>query len=221
MTCLLCHEIDLSQLTFVELMLLKPKQNVICQTCKGSFEALSREMGCQTCCKQIPQKQCQDCIYWGKKGIEVNHFSLYRYNEAMKKYFSLFKFQGDYLLKDVFSKEIKAALKKYKGYTIVPVPLSHEGYQNRQFNQVIAFLQSANIPYKNILSKKDGGKQSANNKEERLKQVQQFTLKNEAELGDNLLIVDDIYTTGATIAQIRKLLEEKGIKNIKSFSLAR
>lgn len=26
MTCLLCHEIDLSQLTFVELMLLKPKQ---------------------------------------------------------------------------------------------------------------------------------------------------------------------------------------------------
>ncbi|HEO7285809.1 TPA: ComF family protein, partial [Streptococcus agalactiae] len=94
-------------------------------------------------------------------------------------------------------------------------------YQNRQFNQVIAFLQSANIPYKNILSKKDGGKQSANNKEERLKQVQQFTLKNEAELRDNLLIVDDIYTTGATIAQIRKLLEEKGIKNIKSFSLAR
>ncbi len=74
---------------------------------------------------------------------------------------------------------------------------------------------------KSILSKKDGGKQSANNKEERLKQVQQFTLKNEAELGDNLLIVDDIYTTGATIAQIRKLLEEKGIKNIKSFSLAR
>lgn len=59
------------------------------------------------------------------------------------------------------------------------------------------------------------------NKEERLKQVQQFTLKNEAELRDNLLIVDDIYTTGATIAQIRKLLEEKGIKNIKSFSLAR
>ncbi|HEO7124681.1 TPA: ComF family protein, partial [Streptococcus agalactiae] len=114
-----------------------------------------------------------------------------------------------------------AALKRYKGYTIVPVPLSHEGYQNRQFNQVIAFLQSANIPYKNILSKKDGGKQSANNKEERLKQVQQFTLKNEAELRDNLLIVDDIYTTGATIAQIRKLLEEKGIKNIKSFSLAR
>ena len=31
MTCLLCHEIDLSQLTFVELILLKPKQNVICQ----------------------------------------------------------------------------------------------------------------------------------------------------------------------------------------------
>ncbi|WP_261974597.1 ComF family protein, partial [Streptococcus agalactiae] len=48
-----------------------------------------------------------------------------------------------------------------------------------------------------------------------------YGTKNEAELGDNLLIVDDIYTTGATIAQIRKLLEEKGIKNIKSFSLAR
>lgn len=90
MTCLLCHEIDLSQLTFVELILLKPKQNVICQTCKGSFEALSREMGCQTCSKQILRKQCQDCIYWGKKGIEVNHFSLYRYNEAMKKIFFSF-----------------------------------------------------------------------------------------------------------------------------------
>lgn len=68
MTCLLCHEIDLSQLTFVELMLLKPKQNVICQTCKGSFEALSRGWVAKHVASKFPKNNVK-IVFIGVKKV--------------------------------------------------------------------------------------------------------------------------------------------------------
>ena len=32
------------------------------------------------------------------KGVKVDHVALYSYNQAMKEYFSRYKFDGDYLL---------------------------------------------------------------------------------------------------------------------------
>ena len=50
---------------------------------------------------------------------------------------------------------MKAELKKYKGYTIVPIPLSDARKKKRGFNQVTAILESAGIPYQDLLKKKD------------------------------------------------------------------
>ena len=41
--------------------------------------------------------------------------------------------------------DIKKALKKYKSYTIIPTPISHEKKQERGFNQVSTILDFAEI----------------------------------------------------------------------------
>ena len=104
----------------------------------------------------------------------VEHEALYRYNTAMKDYFKRYKFEGDRLLGMVFACDIKKALKKYKSYTIIPTPISHEKRQERGFNQVSTILDFAEIKYSSLFQKEDTLAQSKKTREERLKTSQHF-----------------------------------------------
>ena len=59
--------------------------------------------------------------------------------------------------------------------------------------------------------------QSKKTREERLKTSQHFQLKEEVSEKQKYLIFDDIYTTGKTIELMKRLLIEKGVKEIKTF----
>lgn len=194
----------------------------MCDNCKNKFEQVS-EASCKTCCKKSSEISCEDCQEWERKGKSVNHKALYYYNEEMKEYFQKYKFQGDQLLAGLFAEEVKAALKKYKGYTIVPIPLSDKRNEKRGFNQVTAILESAGIPYQDLLIKKDTKAQSQKNKKERLKAEQAFERKEleNKNWPEKIMIMDDIYTTGATIERAKEMLHVNEVKEIRSFSLAR
>ena len=107
------------------------------------------------------------------------------------------------MLGTIFANDIKKAMKKYKSYTILTTPISHEKKEERGFNQVSTILDYADIKYKNLFKKEDSLAQSKKTREERY------------------LIFDDIYTTGKTIELMKRLLLEKGVKEIKTFSIAR
>ena len=47
----------------------------------------------------------------------------------MKDYFSRYKFDGDYLLRKVFTKVLYQKFQKYKDYQLVLIPLSKERLQ--------------------------------------------------------------------------------------------
>ena len=125
------------------------------------------------------------------------------------------------LLYPVFASDLKKALKKYKSYTIIPTPISHEKRQERGFNQVSTILDFAEIKYSSVFQKEDTLAQSKKTREERLKTSQHFQLKGEISGKQKYLIFDDIYTTGKTIELMKRLLIEKGVKEIKTFSIAR
>ena len=116
----------------------------------------------------------------------VEHEALYRYNAAMKDYFKRYKFEGDRLLGMVFACDIKKALKKYKSYTIIPTPISHEKKQERGFNQVSTILDFAEIKYSSLFQKEDSLAQSKT-REERLKTSQHFQLIEEVSEKRNIL----------------------------------
>ena len=218
--CLLCNKELKTSEHFTDLIFINQQEKWICKEFKENFEQIG-EIHCPRCFKYKEEKVCKDCEFWEDKGNTVQHEALYRYNGAMKDYFKRYKFEGDRLLGMVFASDIKKALKKYKNYTIIPTPISHEKKQERGFNQVSTILDFAEIKYSPLFQKEDSLAQSKKTREERLKTSQHFQLTEEVPEKRKYLIFDDIYTTGKTIELMQRLLIEKGVKEIKTFSIAR
>lgn len=221
MMCLLCQEVLKSRITFTSILTLSQSQDLICESCKQGFEKIGKDH-CLSCYKPNVKEICSDCCYWQSRGAQVNHISLYHYNEAMKAYFSSYKFLGDYALRRVFAEEIRQALLPYqKSHQLLIVPVSPETYQERGFNQVAGLLDAAGLSYEDIFIKIPSGKQSSRSRKERLAAQQVFSLESEKLMIRPVLLVDDIYTTGATLQLMRQILQKKGVREILSFSLAR
>ena len=199
--CLLCKGQIKEKGSFLRLFLLKGEEPSCCSTCYQNFECISEEH-CPCCFRNGQSDLCTDCQKWEEEGEQVQHQSLFTYNEAMKEYFSQYKFQGDYVLRFVFAKAAKKAVKMFREHTIVPIPVSIEKFQVRGFNQVQGILDAANLSYRDILEKKDTLAQSSKTREERLQTQQVFKIKNGVDLPDKILL-------------------EAGVKEILTFSIAR
>lgn len=218
--CLLCDQNLKTRQTFSEIIFFGKTQSGVCHDCLATFEKIA-EQHCPHCFRSGEEGSCKDCHYWLSQGKSVSHTAIFQYNEAMADYFSRYKFQGDYILRKIFSEQVKKALEPYSDYTIVPIPLSQERLEERGFNQVTGILDAARIPYKELLGKGDSQKQSSKSREERLETEQTFYLLDEKNLPEKILLVDDIYTTGATIQLATRLFMKTSQKEIKTFSLSR
>ncbi|HFI0164370.1 TPA: ComF family protein [Streptococcus suis] len=218
--CLLCDQNLKTRQTFSEIIFFGKTQSGVCHDCLATFEKIA-EQHCPHCFRSGEEGSCKDCHYWLSQGKSVSHTAIFQYNEAMADYFSRYKFQGDYILRKIFSEQVKKALEPYSDYTIVPIPLSQERLEERGFNQVTGILDAARIPYKELLGKRDSQKQSSKSREERLATGQTFYLVDEKSLPEKILLVDDIYTTGATIQLATRLFMKTSQKEIKTFSLSR
>ena len=220
MKCLICGQDLETELSFTSLLLLKKEETYTCSACFNHFERISPEH-CPTCFKEGDTSPCQDCQYWYKEGIQVDHEAIFTYNDAMKDYFSRYKFDGDYLLRKVFAKILRQALQKYSDYQIVIIPLSQERLKSRGFNQVEGLIKETGLPYQDILIKKEVDASSNKNRSERLLTEFPFVVRDGAIIPKCILLVDDIYTTGTTVNRTKKLLLESGCQKIKTFSLVR
>ena len=220
MICLLCAQHLKKTLTFGELLILKKEEGSLCLACYSSFEIIGEEH-CPNCYKKGLSTLCQDCQLWCKEGIEVSHEAIFSYNQAMKDFFNRYKFDGDYILRKVFAMILKENLKKYKGYDFVLIPLSPERYAKRGFNQVAGLIEAAGLSHLDILGKREEKASSSKNRSERLATELPFFIKEGSRIPKKILLIDDIYTTGATVNRVKSMLENAGAKDVKTFSLVR
>ena len=214
MICLLCHTEYTLEATFHQLFLLKDSSPGLCTTCHNKFQLITPPY-CSRCYKPDIKDVCSDCKNWEKEGIIVNHQAVFTYNTAMEEFFSRYKFLGDYRLHHVFYKYFQTE----KGYTIVPIPVSKQRFQERGFNQVAALLQQ--LTFSSLLEKEEGPAQNTRTRNERLKNKNTFTLKAKVKVPDKILLVDDVYTTGRTLQHAIAVLKQGGAQEIKTFSLCR
>ena len=220
MNCLLCGQSTKSDLTFSHLLLFKNEHNYLCSACDFTFEKICEDH-CPNCMKRGLSTTCKDCKLWCKEGIQVDHKAIFTYNQAMKDFFSRYKFDGDFLLRKVFASVLAEELKKYRGYQFVVIPLSPERLLERGFNQVEGLVEAAGFSFQDLLEKREEKASSSKNRSERLATEIPFYIKTEAPLPKKILVIDDIYTTGATINRVKRLFEEAGVLDVKTFSLVR
>lgn len=156
------------------------------------------------------------------KFIKFNAFgheaiAVYDYNETIKKLIYVYKGCYDYELKDIFLSRFIPYLKiKYEGYVIVPVPSYKIDDEKRGFNHVMEIAKNLNLPIENLLRKKNKIKQSSLTYKDRLKSDNNFELTNEEKLKNKkILIIDDVFTSGATIYHAISLIKKLDPKKIK------
>ena len=220
MICLLCGQHLKKNLTFGELLFLKKEESSLCLACYSSFEMIGEEH-CPNCHKKGVSTSCQDCQLWCKEGIDVSHEAIFTYNQAMKDYFSRYKFDGDYILRKIFASILKDKLRKYKEFQILLIPLSPERFSKRGFNQVEGLIETTGLSHLDVLGKREEKASSSKNRSERLATELPFFIKEGSRIPKKILLIDDIYTTGATVNRVKSMLENAGAEEVRTFSLVR
>ncbi|MEH7651741.1 ComF family protein [Bacillus safensis] len=201
----------------------------LCVACKNHLVKIERPI-CPMCGRaQSNDQMCQDCYKWNKRPdstkVLVKNRSVYTYNELMKDVLARFKFRGDTALVELFKRDVQVAFKHsfcIKEPLLIPIPLSHERLKERGFNQSVVIASLIGKPILQPLVKIHQSKQSKKKKNERLDQKGFFQIKQtDAIVQKDIILVDDIYTTGATIYDAARILKDAGAKSVSSFTLIR
>ena len=175
---------------------------------------------------QIPRTICLLCEekfepYEATERSETPSISLYKYNDQMKDYLHRYKFMRDVILAKVFRLQIQQYLSKKKEI-IVPIPMHPEKLKERTFSHVDELLKEAKIPFKHFLEKTTTESQAEKTREERINAPQIFALKTNQDIQNKeIILVDDIYTTGTTMKHAKRILLEAGAESVTSFTLIR
>ncbi|MCY8472067.1 amidophosphoribosyltransferase [Bacillus halotolerans] len=226
--CLLCDSQFSQAVSWCSLFLLKPDDRV-CQSCRNKLQIIKGAI-CPLCGRpQTAHEVCADCEAWKSRiddGLRLSqNRSVYLYNDMMKETLARMKFRGDAAIisafKNDFSSEFSAVYPD-KRLVLVPIPLSEERKAERGFNQSQMLAECLNRPILNPLIRLNNEKQSKKKKTERLLSEHVFETKNSSVEGMDIVLIDDLYTTGATLHYAARCLLEKGkAGSVSSFTLVR
>ncbi|MEE9165241.1 MAG: ComF family protein [Nitrospinota bacterium] len=220
----------------------------ICSSCLRQI-ALIKQPFCDACGKPFYFQYDLpfEGDYWcGTCRTEKHYFdkarSLGKYEGVFKEALISYKYKGRReLLKDFikiclqsqnncYFIPLKKDVDKTEGIDLILyVPLHKKKLQTRGFDQAFliakAISKLSNIPLKAdfLFKKKETPPQAALKKQIRIKNLKgAFDVRDSSFLeGKNVLLVDDVITTGVTVNECSKVLKQHGTNRVEVFTLAR
>ncbi|MEK7539344.1 MAG: phosphoribosyltransferase family protein [Patescibacteria group bacterium] len=170
-------------------------------------------------------------------------FPLYDYRHPpIKKALQLLKYKGKKRLASIFAEVLYgkimeelselSIMENFSNPILIPIPLSAKRYRERGYNQaelicrgLIKSDKEKNFRLeKNILIKPKETEHQAQieNRQKRLENIlDSFSIKDGEKMkGRNIILIDDITTTGATLNEARKTLKQGGARKIIAFTVA-
>lgn len=163
----------------------------------------------------------------------IEHLYIFQYEGIVRRIILNYKFNDKSYLYKTFvnfllkNKKFFEILQSYD--TIIPVPISKKRQKERGYNQsyLIAreIAKRTNLRLENncLFKIKNIIEQSKLNKEERLKNIQGvYELQNEEILHNrNIILIDDIHTTGSTVYECCKILKKAKPEKIGVLTIAK
>lgn len=154
------------------------------------------------------------------------------YEGSLQEAIHHWKYEGKMNLTLFFAEWMTEGVKRYWEPDffdlLIPVPLHPQRLRERGFNQALLLVKELSrrtgIPYrKTLLQKKKPTVPQVNlsgsEREKGLRGAFQVIGKEEL-IGKSILLVDDVYTTGATVNECSKVLSREGAKRIDVLTLA-
>ena len=190
----------------------------VCKMCfkeikNGSYhDILNNGIICYNCLNKLNP----EFIEFKVDGIEA--LSIYEYSDFVKESIYQYKGCGDFELCNVFVGPFVNELKLlYRNFEIVPAP-SH-----KKENHVVYMFNCLGLPMHDIFYKSKEHKQSDQHYQQRKEVGKYIHLKEgfESIEGKNVLLVDDVCTTGSTLKACIKLLKTLKPKTIEILVIAK
>ena len=187
---------------------------------------------CKSCMEKLKLEKTYMPQIIDYKGIK--HCYIFKYEGIIRQKILQYKFKDNpYLYKmfsEFFTKNEKVCrfLKNYD--IIISVPMTKKKIAQRGYNQAELIakriaINSPNLTYlKNILVKqKETSTQSSLSKKERFNNVKNvYKVQNMQKIKEkNIILFDDIYTTGATCKECTKTIMEAGAKTVDLLTIAK
>lgn len=210
----------------------------ICGVC-GKFDKNSL-------CKKCEIKLLEEAKFSKQKNLKSLSENLYnsniyfdellyvfKYEGIIRKIILSYKFNDESYLYETFvnfllkNEKIFENIKKYD--KIIPVPISKKRNKERGYNQSMLIAEEiankTNLELVNncLIKTKNIIEQSKLNKEDRQQNIQGvYSLQNERLITkQKILLVDDIYTTGSTVNECCKILQQANPKTMGVLVLAK
>jgi len=199
--------------------------------CRGCFKELKFILdGCNKCGKPIVNRNLEresliDCSYCYNKTFYFDKaISCIEYDDISKKLILDFKYKSKtYLCRYVaYLMKEKILLEGIKADYILFVPLHKKRLKKRGFNQAEKIANKLSelidIPVLDCVSREKNTKKLYKlNKEDREKELKNsFKVKESINLikNKNVILIDDIFTTGSTANEISKVLKINSVNSI-------
>ena len=194
------------------------------KVCGFCNKIISTEYTCKNC-----QEKLKYMYESERQLVSVNkYFDIlicsYKYNGIIRSKILQYKFKNKKYLYTTLSQRLIELLNMYSNEIdiIIPVPIHFMRAFNRGYNQI--FLIARFIAKKidkelknNILKKVRNNKPqsllTANKRKNNVYNAYKL-IRADAIKGKTILLIDDIYTTGATVNECSKVLKENGAKKI-------
>ncbi|MBR3943037.1 MAG: ComF family protein [Clostridia bacterium] len=201
---------------------------------------------CSKCISKLPLLPTRTCARCGKP-LDIAHdkpfcpfclkqhpglsavVSPFLYKTEMRESILRFKFRNHPGYSKSYAHYMAERLQAYKLThfdAIVPVPISKKRFKERGYNQSYLLAKELsellNIPVENLLIKTiDTPRQSTLSKKERAEMPKKaFAFAGSTVLPHTVLLIDDIFTTGATVSACSSVLRKAGIPKVYVSTLA-
>ena len=185
-----------------------------CEKCGQTIHDMGRL--CLSCKKSAnkPYIKAFAPFQFDGKVIEVIHKLKYHNAKWLAEYL------GRFILEEFYRQDIKIDV-------VVPIPLSEKRYKERGYNQAeiicCKFLESGfTVDNKNFIRTKHTNSQTNLTKVKRKENLKDaFTVVDKSAFKDKtILLVDDVFTTGATMEEASKVLLKAKAKGIYCLTIA-
>lgn len=202
------------------------KDNCLCKECIKNIDVIFD--GCEVCSGELLDGHCAICD--SRKIFFDKNIAIAEYNGVVKEILHSFKFNKRKRLHTHLSSLAFGKISCINDSidAVTSVPINKKKRWERGFNQseLIAKYISKKIKVDYVPHLKEKYNFKAQKKlgyrDRFLNILDRFIVKNEKRLkGKNILIIDDIFTTGATINECARILKSFGAEKVYSLTIAR